>query len=43
MEDWFGYVNKFLAFSAQEILEKAGEVSHEMAVGELRLLRTEKK
>ena len=32
MEDWVGYVNKFLAFSDQEILENAGEVSHEMAV-----------
>lgn len=32
MEDWFGYVNKFLAFSDQEILENAGEVSHEMAI-----------
>ena len=32
MEDWLINVNKFLAFSDQEMLENAGDISHEMAV-----------
>ena len=32
MEDWLAHVNKFLAFSDQEILENAGKISREMAV-----------
>ena len=32
MEDWIAHVNKFLAFSDQEILENTGKISHEMAV-----------
>ena len=32
MEAWVLIVNKFLAFSDQEILENTGEISHEMAV-----------
>ncbi|ERK29878.1 virulence RhuM family protein [Clostridium intestinale] len=32
MKDWLNHINKFLAFSDQEILENAGKISHEMAV-----------
>ena len=32
MKDWLEHINKFLAFSDQEILENAGIISHEMAV-----------
>lgn len=32
MEDWLIHVNKFLAFSDQEILENSGIISHDMAV-----------
>lgn len=32
MKDWVVHVNKFLAFSDQEILENTGKISHEMAV-----------
>lgn len=32
MEDWIAHINKFLAFSDQDILENAGRISHEMAV-----------